>query len=121
MLLLCCPPQIEAVDPTGRSAGIVYGLAGRLYEEDRSRFEIRTEDNKATVYLNKVLDRDYPLGHADWQLNVVAGYENTMPGQDDVKGYALLNIRPQDVDDSTPVFDVCCLEGMVAEDATIGE
>ena len=77
------------------------------------------EDNKATVYLNKVLDRDYPGGYSNWQINVVASYATA--GLQDVKAYALLNIRPQDIDDSAPVFDVCCLEGDIREDTAPGK
>ena len=86
-------------------------------EDEPGRFSIRTEDNKAKIYRDKTLDRDYPLGHDIWQINVEAKYENSQSF--DKSSYALVNIKLKDINDNKPIFN-CCVTGSVAEDVSSG-
>jgi len=69
--------------------------------------------------LNKPLGRDYPSGFANWQFNVQANDEAGI--QTSLVGYGLVNLVLIDINDHSPVFDTCCLNGSVPERAPSGE
>lgn len=71
------------------------------------------------ISLNQVLGRDLPSGFPNWQFNVAANDEAGTPTSS--VGYGLVNLVLQDVNDHSPVFDTCCLNGSVPEGAPAGK
>ena len=67
------------------------------------------------VYVTGPLDRDAPNGYDPWTLTVTAT-DNPTDGTAPTVGYALLRISLDDKNDNAPSFDVCCVEGTVAEE-----
>ena len=103
-----CLFQTQAADPEGTS--IQYTLDGRFYTEDTSRFLI-ADDGK--VWLRVAMDRDYPYGQANWQINAAADDES---GASLAKrGYSIVNLKLTDINDNAPIFDTCCLIGTIPE------
>ena len=104
---------MSATDPSGGGA-LTYDLAG--VHIVGNRFVI---DSVGIVTLNEALDRDYPEGFANWQINVVA-HDDPTHG-DSRAGYAMLNLRLQDRNDNPPYVDTCCVDGGVLEHQSASE
>ena len=108
-------PQVMAVDPDESGNVLMkYSLAGSHTKQHADAFSI---DSNGKVYLKKGLDRDYPNGHANWQINVVA---DVAAGGGGKHGYGVLNLKLKDKNDNKPVFDTCCIEGSVPEHSDPG-
>lgn len=106
--------QVSATDPDKSGSGtatLSFSLAGHYTRQHPGTFSIEADDK---VYLKRGLDRDYPNGHANWQINVVA---TSSSGK---SGYGVLNLKLIDKNDNTPVFDTCCIEGSVDEHSLPG-
>ena len=97
------------------TASLRYSVAGHYVREQPDAFSIESDGK---VYLKKMLDRDYPYGHANWQINVVATDASMSGGK---RGYGILNLKLVDGNDNAPVFDTCCLSGTVAEHSASGK
>ena len=68
-------------------------------------------DQNGVVHVTQpTLDRDPPGGYPVWQINVIA----TVPGSNQ-RGYGIINIKPRDVNDNGPIFDMCCVVGEIGE------
>ena len=78
-------------------------------------------DEDGNVYVTESLDRDYPGGTANWQINVAASDENGLPGGNSKTGYGILNYLLDDINDNAPFFDVSTLVGYVPEDSEDGD
>ena len=110
--------QVTATDPSklaSETTSLRYSVAGHYVREQPDAFSIESDGK---VYLRKSLDRDYPYGHANWQINIVAT-DATMNGGK--AGYGVVNLRLVDKNDNAPLFDTCCLSGTVAEHSPSGK
>ena len=88
-----------------RPGDIAYSFAGPLYEAQESLFIF----NGPNAFLQGPLDRDYPRGYSNWQMNVVA------EGPTGSKGYCTLNVMLIDINDNPPMFDPEFIYGEVQE------
>ena len=98
------------MDPETGTIGQSYSGSGELYSPDK--FNVRESGDNVQVLLPQPLDRDYPRGHANWQINLRA---QDSGGK---YGYSVMNLRLVDINDNAPKFDPCCLVGHVPEDST---
>ena len=105
--------QVSATDREDGSS-ITYSVEG-VYVTG-NRFDIL---DTGDVLLQQTLNRDYPFGHANWLITVVATDNDGNPASQ--SGYAILNVRPDDINDNAPTFDVCCVIGYIEENMPTGE
>lgn len=80
---------------------------------------ITVDRGSGMMSLNQVLGRDLPSGFANWQFNVAVNDEAGTSTS--LVGYGLVNLILLDINDHSPVFDTCCLNGSVAEGASTGK
>jgi hypothetical protein len=80
---------------------------------------IRVDAVSGSVSLVRPLGRDLPSGFGNWQFNIAANDEAGSPTS--LIGYGYFNLVLLDINDHSPVFDTCCLNGSVAEGAPAGE
>ncbi len=107
---------MNAEDPDiNRRSNIRYGLTGQFYNEGYFTINEITGD----VYITKRLDRDKPNGRAMWSFNVLA-HDEPGSGQS-LTGYAVVKVKPKDINDNAPRFDTNRLEGKVPEHSRAGE
>lgn len=108
--------QVSATDPDGiyRRTAVSYSLEGAFVTS--SRFEV---NSTGAVFLKEGgIDRDYPKGYANWQINVIATDENS--ASTSRKGYSVLNLILRDINDNAPFFNVCCIAGFIKENSIAG-
>ena len=84
-------------------------LSYKVYGPWATNFQMSTSQ----VHLAGPLDRDYPVGYSDWQLNVQVSYDGS--SVDDLSSYAMVSLQLIDINDNAPVFDTGHLEGSVPE------
>ncbi|KAK7504632.1 hypothetical protein BaRGS_00004118 [Batillaria attramentaria] len=94
---------------------IRYSLQGYGTEAPNKFFTI--DPVTGELFVIKPLDRDAPLGRANYQFTVVAKDEPNQPWQ---FGYATVEVLPEDINDNRPTFDPDLLKGSVAEHSKIG-
>ena len=103
--------QDHDVDPD-----IAYKLGGEAQEY----FDITSS---GVLSLVKPLDRDYPYGHKNWLINVVAEDECPDPrsgcSSTSRRGFAVVQLPLTDINDNAPEFivGVDSLEGSVDENS----
>ena len=113
--MFCNFEQVHAEDPDiNRRSNLKYGLTGQFYNEGYFTINEITGD----VYITKKLDRDKPNGRAMWSFNVLA-YDEPGSGQS-LTGYAVVKVRPKDINDNSPKFDANRLRGKVPEHSRAG-
>ena len=71
------------------------------------------------VSLRRALDRDFPRGFSNWQMNVVAADQSGSPTSK--TGYGVVSVRLRDINDNDPEFDTCCMRGAVREGSPRGK
>ena len=102
---------MNATDPDMRGEEICYDFEGNY----TNHFKINKTNG--SVYVTKSLDRDYPGGTSNWQINVAAYLCDQDNGP---RGYGILNYRLLDINDNAPIFDTSTIEGMVFENMPAG-
>lgn len=128
--------QVNALDPDlYRSGSIAYSVpyvssSGAVWSSNvtvntpelfQSIIANSIQINSVTgvLSLSKVMGRDLPSGFSDWQFSVAANDEAGTATS--LVGYGYVNLVLIDINDHTPVFDTCCLNGSVVEGAPAGE
>ncbi len=107
--------QVQAQDPDiDRRSNIRYSLTGQFADEGYFTINEVTGD----IYVTKKLNRDKPAGRATWNFNVLA-YDEPGSGQS-LTGYAIVQVKPMDINDNAPVFDTNRLVGRVLEHSRAG-
>ncbi|KAL5017569.1 hypothetical protein ScPMuIL_007158 [Solemya velum] len=106
--------MVEAVDlDTLRSNNIQYQLVGQYTEGPSPLFYIDTLTRE--IFLTQALDRDQPYGREVYEFNVLATDEPNSDGQ--LIGYAVVQVKPIDINDNSPLFEMDSLQGGVMEDS----
>nr|KAG5712241.1 hypothetical protein BaRGS_014591 [Batillaria attramentaria] len=117
--VLTQPKRLLTVTATDRDVKrpnqIRYSLQGYGTEAPNKFFTI--DPVTGELFVIKPLDRDAPLGRANYQFTVVAKDEPNQPWQ---FGYATVEVLPEDINDNRPTFDPDLLKGSVAEHSKIG-
>ncbi|KAK3581134.1 hypothetical protein CHS0354_033929 [Potamilus streckersoni] len=104
--------QVAATDnDTARQSKFRFSLSGDGTSLMDPTFRIEQETGR--IFLMKPLDRDLPLGRAEYQFNVMVEDEPNTPTA--LTGYAYLKVRPKDINDNAPKFSEADLKGSVAE------
>ena len=107
---------MRAEDPdVDRQSNIRYGLTGQFSVSGYFKINEITGD----IYVTRKLDRDKPHGRGVWNFNVLA-HDEPGSGQS-LTGYAVVQVRPRDINDNAPVFDTNRLEGSVREHSRAGK
>ena len=106
---------MHAEDPDiDRRSNIRYSLTGQFADQGYFTINEMTGD----IYVTKPLDRDKPHGRPVWNFNVLA-HDEPGSGQS-LTGYAIVQVKPSDINDNPPVFDNNRLEGKVLEHSRQG-
>lgn len=107
--------QVHAEDPDiDRRSNIRYSLTGQFADQGYFTINEVTGD----IYVTKRLDRDKPGGRAVWNFNVLA-HDEPGSGQS-LTGYAIVQVKPKDINDNAPEFDSNRLVGRVLEHSRAG-
>ena len=101
---------------TARETDFVYSISSDDNRPNNPTFSIEPKTGK--IYLLKALDRDLPMGRAEYQFNVLVVDEPN--SAQSLIGYAYVKVKPIDINDNKPVF-TASLYGTVPENSAKGK